>query len=292
MTKFWQVYYHGVFGAVGALIAWQIIGLVDTSTWNVHLANLATGSGFGLVVGAALGIVDGALVRRSPVWTLIGAGGGAAVGALSGLLGLWLGGIIFIKIGGGLLARVLGWIVFGACLGAGMGAVRLSFKRAVYGVVGGALGGLLGGLLYELFTQLFLQRSEQVQMVLSALGLALMATALGVMIPLAVTVIGVWRAERGLIVYLNGPRQGTEIELVGPVAVGSSDACEVYVPDVHVEKRQAKIYNGSQGFWVRNIGALQPFYVDQSLVTPGRELTLPDGAFLQFGEISLRFQAG
>lgn len=218
--------------------------------------------------------------------------GGALVGMFSGMLGLWLGGWVFIAIKGGLMARVLGWLVFGAFLGAGLGIVRLSLRRALYGLVGGVLGGLIGGLMYELFTQVLLEWSGQAQIFLSAIVLALIGILLGVIIPLSVTVISGLRSERGMIVYLNGPRQGTEIELVGPVAIGSSDACEVYVPDRRVEKRQAEIQPGPQGFAVRNVGGVQPFMVDQSMVTAGRELALPDGAILQFGEISLRFQVG
>lgn len=292
MTRNWQVYYHACLGAIGALIAWQLIGLIHTSGWNIHLANGFTGAGIGAMIGGMLGMAEGLLVRRSFLWAALGIVGGAGLGLLSGMVGLLLGGLVFTWIKGGLIARVLGWILFGAFLGCGLGLLRLSMRRALYGIVGGALGGLAGGLFYEVVTQLLLKWSDVAQIFLSAVGLVVVGLLLGGMIPLSVSVIGGLRAERGLIVYLNGPRQGMEIEVVGPALLGSSDACDVYIPDSRVERKQAELRPGPRGFEVANIGTLQPLFVGENLLTPGRAVLLADEALIQIGQISLRFQAG
>jgi hypothetical protein len=291
MTKAWQVYYNSVFGAIGALIAWLVLGQIDTTTWNVHLGNLFVGAGIGLFIGGSLGVVDGLFVKRSVAKTFLGVLGGALAGMVSGLVGLFLGGVVFDLIEGGLIARILGWLTFGAFLGLGQGLVSWHWKRAAYGFIGGTVAGLVGGALYELFTQAFLQQSDQAQVFLSAVGLVLIGISLGFIIPLSVTIISGLMAQRGLVVYLNGPRQGTEIELIGRATIGSSDACDVYVPDRSVEKQQAQIEKGSKGFEILNLGNSKPFYAGQTLVHPGYSVLLANDTIIQMGEIQLRFQS-
>jgi len=291
MTKIWQVYYDSILGAIGAIFAWLLLGQIDTTSWNIHLANLLTGAGVGLFIGSALGIVDGLLVKRSFKKTVIGLLGGAFSGSLSGMIGLFLGGVIFNLIEGGFIARILGWMVFGAFLGLGQGLINWNIKRAFYGFLGGLLAGLIGGALYEIFTQLFLQQSADAQIFLSAFGLMLIGISLGIIIPLSVTIIGGVMSQRGLIVYLNGPRKGTEIEIIGRAILGSSDACDVYIPDSNIEKQQAQISLGSEGFMLSNFGSIQSFYLGQSLIRPGNSDPIISGSTIQIGNIQLLFKS-
>jgi hypothetical protein len=302
MTKTWQFYYNAIFGALGCLAAWLVLGQIDVTAWNVHLANAFIGAGIGFFVGGALGTVEGLVVKRSWVRTLLGVLGGVIAGVLSGSLGLLLGGLVFVWIEGGLIARMLGWMALGVFLGLGQGLVSLQVRRAIYGLLGGALAGIVGGALFELFTQAFLQQSEAVQMFLSAAGLVLMGSSLGIIIPLSISVIGGLMDQRSLVVYLNGPRIGTEIELIGSADLGSSDACQVYVPDPNMEKKQAlidrlanppKAVKGSPDsvpFEIRNIGARQTFWVDQVPVLPGNSVPLHNGSQIVMGDVQMRFQ--
>ena len=322
MTKLWQFFYNAIFGAIGGLMAWLVIGQVDTTAWGVHLANAFTGAGIGFFIGGALGTVEGLLVKRSLVRTVTGVMGGTIAGLISGLLGLLLGGVGFVLIQGGLIARILGWMALGIFLGLGLGVISWQVRRAIYGLVGGALAGLVGGALYELFTQAFLQQSEVAQMFLSAAGLVLIGSSLGIIIPLSISVIGGLMAERGLVVYMNGPRRGMEVELIGAAELGSSDACQVYVPDPSVEKRQALISRNRDArqrdarhrapsekdarrrdpsggeitrgeitrFEIQNVGSRQSLWVDQAQILPGQSASLPHGAQITLGEIQLRFQ--
>jgi hypothetical protein len=291
MTKVWQVYYDSILGAIGAIFAWLLLGLIDTTTWNIHLANLLTGAGVGLFIGSALGMVDGLLVKRSFKKTIIGLLGGATAGVISGMIGLFLGGVIFNLIEGGFIARILGWMVFGAFLGLGQGLINWNKKLALYGFLGGFLAGLIGGALYEIFTQLFLQQSADAQIFLSAFGLMLIGISVGIIIPLTVTIIGGVMSQRGLIVYLNGPRKGTEIEIIGGAILGSSDACDIYIPDNNIEKQQAQISLGSEGFMLSNFGSSQSFYLGQSLIRPGNSDPISSGSTIQMGNIQLLFKS-
>jgi hypothetical protein len=208
----------------------------------------------------------------------------------SGMLGLLLGGVAFVLIEGGLIARMLGWMALGTFLGLGLGVASWQLRRAVYGLVGGALAGLVGGALYEIFTQAFLSQSDQAQIVLSAVGLVLIGISLGVIIPLSISVIGALTAQRGLVVYRSGPRSGTEVELIGAASLGSSDACDVYIQDKNVEKKQAQIDKGPKGFQIKNIGSTQTFWVDRQPVAPGQLTVLQHGAIIKMGQIEMRFQ--
>ncbi|MEW5868433.1 MAG: FHA domain-containing protein [Chloroflexota bacterium] len=291
MTKAWQVYYNAIFGAIGGLLAWLLVGLISTTSWDVHLANAFSGAGIGFFIGGSLGSVEGLVIKRSALRTILGAVLGTLSGLLSGMLGLYLGGVVFVLSQGGLLARILGWMIFGLFLGLGLGAFSLQLRRVLYSLIGGTLAGLVGGALYEIFTQLFLPQSAQAQVFLSAIALVLIGMSLGCIIPLSVSLIGAARAERGIIVYLSGQRANTEVEIIGSASLGSSDACDVYVQDVYVEKRQAQINKTASGFEIQNIGSQRSFKVDQQPVPPGQSLLLEDGAILQMGEIEMRFQA-
>lgn len=290
MTKAWQIYYNAIFGAIGGLLAWLLVGLVETGPWNVHLANIFVGAGIGLFIGGALGAVEGMIIKRSFLRTITGMVGGGLAGVVSGVLGLFLGGIAFLVVGGGLIARMLGWMTLGLFLGLGQGVVSLKLKRAGYGLIGGTLAGLVGGALYEVFTQAFIEQSAQVQVFLSAIGLILIGMSLGFIIPLSVSVMSNVMKERGLVIIQTGRRANTEVEIIGSATLGSSDGSDVFMPDKSVEKKQAVIRKGPKGFLIENVGMSRSFMVNQSMVPPKAIEALGDGAQIQMGETRLHFR--
>ncbi len=285
MTKSWQIYYNAVFGAIGGLLAWLVVGMISTGEWEVHLANAFVGAGIGLFIGGALGMVEGLFIKRSVLRTITGGFRGVIAGVIGGGFGLLFGGITFLLIQGGLIARMLGWMALGLFLGLGQGVLSFKFKRAFYGLIGGTLAGLVGGALYEVFTQAFLEQSAEAQVYLSAVGLILIGMSLGSIIPLTIEI-----AREGLIVVLTGHRANTEISVIGDTQIGSSDACEVYVPDKSVDKRQALVSKTQQGFFIYNHGDL-PFTVNQALVSSGEQAPLGQKAQIQMGETLLSFRA-
>jgi hypothetical protein len=250
-----------------------------------------------MLVGAFIGSVEGALVKRSARQALVGVLFGALAGAVSGVLGLLIGGVAFLVIGGGLIgtdiggliARMVGWMALGLFLGLGQGLVSMRFKRASYSMIGGTLAGIVGGLLYELLTQLALSATGDTatwQPFLTSLGLALIGASLGSIIATTIEL-----GKDGLIVVLNGARANMEVSIIGSATLGSLDACDIYIPDPQVEKNQALISKTNQGFFIKNTGARQPFLVGRRPVAPNESHKLNSGDEIALGSTHLRFKA-
>lgn len=285
MTRFWQIYYNTVLGALGGLLTWLVIGLVPTASWPVHAANGFVGAGIGAILGAVLGSADGVIIKRSFQRALLGALSGSAVGLVGGALGLLAGGLLFIGLQGGLVPRMLGWMLVGLALGLGHSILSRRRKRISYSLIGGTLAGLAGGALYELLTQAFLENSAQAQVYLGAAGLILIGAFLGSIIPLTLEM-----AREGRLVVRNGRRANMEISVIGKTAIGASDSCEVYLPDPAVAPRQAVIDRSSSGFQIHNTGD-SPFTVNQVSLQSGQRGALGDGDMIQMGGTQLRFYA-
>jgi len=265
-----QIYYNAVFGALGGLSGWFLVGLFPTGEWHILLAYTLVGAGVGVCVGGMIGAVTGLVVQRSLPRALIGAVLGGLVGLVSGTLGLLSGEGFFLWLGGGILGRTLGWMFFGLLLGLGDGLVSLKLRRAGYGAIGGTVAGLVGGVTYEVMTQLFLRQSDLVQMIIGALGLILIGACLGGIIPLAIEVIAAVMGK-GTLEVLNGKRRGLVVSVIDTVTLGSSDGCEVYLPgDAGIAKKHAVVYKGDQGFFVRDLGAAPGgTHVGHRAVPPG-----------------------
>ena len=284
MSKPWQFYYNTLFGAIGGLIAWLLIGLVPTGPWQVHLANSFVGALIGMFIGGALGTVEGLVIKRSFGRTLLGVISGVLLGVLGGGFGLLLGGFVFIQIKGGLIGRMLGWMALGFFLGAAQGLMGFKLRRLLLGTLGGTIAGLVGGALYELFTQAFLQQSETAQVFLSAVGLVLIGASLGIIIPLTIEI-----ARQGLVRVMSGRRAGNEISVLGATTVGSSDACDVFIPDGNIEKKQAVIQKTHNGFLIHNLGTARTLRINQAPLPPGGQAALRNGDQIQVGEVLLQF---
>lgn len=290
MTKRMQIYYNALFGAIGGFFGWLLVGSFATQTWNIWLASGFIGAGVGMCIGLAVGAVEGVIIKRSVKQALWGALRGAGIGLLSGMVGLIVGEIIFLTIKGGLIARALGWMVFGMMLGLGQGLLdRRSRRRISYSALGGTVAGLVGGLMFELLTQVFLQSSTSAQMILSGLGLILIGACLGGIIPLSLDVLRRIAKEKGTLVIRSGSQAGLEVAVLDSVRVGSYDGCEVYlrgdsgVADVH-----ARIVKGIDGFLISpENGAIS--VAGQQV--PGNGRLLADGDILQLGNTTISFEA-
>ena len=279
MSKARQIYYNAVFGAIGGLLGWLVVGSINTGGWNIWLAYAFVGAGVGLFIGGMVGAVEGIVIKQSAPRAALGALAGAAAGLISGLLGLLLGEAGFLIIGGGLLGRSLGWLLLGLFLGIGGGVVSRSMIRSSYGAIGGTLAGAVGGLIYEGMTQAFLQRSDTVQMVVGALGLILIGACLGSIIPLTIFVVA-----RGTLYVRSGARKGLAKEIIDAVTLGSYDGCEVYLPgDPAIEKKHARIYRKGGQFFIEDLGSGSGTYVNGAGVVPGSALEIKKGAKVRLG---------
>jgi hypothetical protein len=279
MTKARQIYYNAVFGAIGGLLGWLVVGSVNTGGWNIWLAYAFVGAGVGLFIGGMVGAVEGIVIKQSAPRATLGALAGAAAGLISGLLGLLLGEAGFLLMGGGLLGRSLGWLLLGLFLGIGEGVVSRSMLRSSYGAIGGTVAGAVGGLVYEGMTQAFLQQSDTVQMVVGALGLILIGACLGAIIPLTIFVVA-----RGTLYIRSGARKGLAKEIIDAVTLGSYDGCEVYLPgDPAIEKKHARIYRKGGQFFIEDLGSSSGTHVNGARVYPGSATEIRKGAKVRLG---------
>ncbi len=279
MSKALQIYYNAVFGAIGGLLGWLVVGSVSTGSWNILIAYAFVGAGVGLCIGALTGVVDGAVFKRSPRRALIGAGLGAGAGLISGVLGLLIGEGVFLAIGGGLIGRTLGWLLLGLFLGVGEGVIMNSRKRQWYGGIGGTLAGALGGLLYEGMTQAFITRSDTVQMIVGAIGLIVIGASLGGIIPLTVIIV----AGRGTLVVRSGKRRDHELTIVDAVDIGSYDGCQLYLPgDPGIAPKHARVYRKGGQFFLEALGTGATL-VNGTRLAPGTPVEIKAGAKVQVG---------
>lgn len=280
MSKSLQIYYNAIFGAIGGLLGWLLLGSVSTGSWKILAAYAFVGAGVGLAIGALTGMVEGAVIKRSPRRAVIGAALGAAAGLASGVLGLLIGEGVFLLIGGGIIGRALGWLLLGLFLGIGEGVVSRSTKRASYGAIGGTIAGALGGLLYEGMTQAFLTRGDTVQMIIGAVGLMLIGASLGAIIPLTIVIAG----GKGMLRVRNGKREGLELTIVDAATIGSYDGCQLYLSgDPAVAAKHARIYRKGSQFFIEDLGSAGGIAVNGTRIVAGGTMEVKQGAKIQVG---------
>ena len=277
MNKRLQIYFNALFGAIGGFLGWLVVGSFPTQTWNIWLASAAIGGGVGLLIGLTIGSVEGVIVKRSAKQTLRGAFLGAGIGLASGMIGLIIGELVFLIIQGGLLARTLGWLIFGLMLGLGQGLLdRRSRRRISYSVLGGTIAGLLGGLVFELLTQVFLVHSAKAQVILSGLGLILIGVSLGGIIPISVDVLRRVAKDKGTLIVKTGRRAGLEVPILDSVRIGSYDGCEVYLPgDPALDQKHALVAKINNDFIVTQISGVT-YVNDQRVSASGHKLRSND----------------
>jgi pSer/pThr/pTyr-binding forkhead associated (FHA) protein len=110
----------------------------------------------GLIAGAFQGFTKGSMRH---MWVQMGVGG--ALGAVGGLLGYSIGGMLVAIIFGAdvfvrgapipitAVARMVAMTPLGLCLGAAIGATNLTSRSLMAGAIGGFVGGAIAGLLFD-----------------------------------------------------------------------------------------------------------------------------------------------
>jgi hypothetical protein len=288
MNKARQIYYNAVFGAIGGLLAWQLVGLFATGGWPLTAANALIGAGVGLCIGFATGAVDGIVNKLALRPALIGGAKGAVIGLFSGAAGMVLGGLLFVFSGGGFQGRLLGWVLLGLLLGLGEGLVSRSLLRTSYGAIGGTVAGAIGGLLYELMTQVFVRQNtadaaamDSVQMIMSAVGLILIGACLGALIPMTISLLA-----QGRLRVLSGPRAGLEVDVLDAVTLGSYDGCALYLPgDKSIARKHARVHRQERRFFVTDLDSQSGTRVDGKSVAAGAAVPIEKGAKIQMGQV-------
>ena len=285
MNKALQVYYSALFGALGGLVGWWTVGSVATQTWGVWVAALFVGSGLGATLGALVAAADGAMVKRKPARAVRDGLLGGLAGLFAGALGMLVAQVVFLALQGGWEGRTLSWMLLGGLIGAGDLLVSRRLQRALYAAVGGLAGGLVGGLLYEGLTQLFFATSGAAQVWIGGLGLVIVGTCIGALIPLARQVFA--RAE---LRVLRGEQTGLVREVTDTATIGRYDGNDLYLPDAGVAWRHAVVRRVGAGFELAVLPAIDgTAQVGEQSLGPGTTHPLQSGDRIRIGGAELEF---
>lgn len=237
-----NIYYNTVVGGLAGLIAWFVLSLLPgLETWAVWLRVPAKGALAGILLGGGLGVVEGAL-NRSRHQMVLGMTAGIVAGFLGGALGLLVAEVTLTGIGGGLIGRSLGWMVFGAIVGTSEGLILRSRRKTYYGSLGGAIGGFLGGLTLETLTQ---KQMTQPEPWMIGIGLVILGALIGALIPVVEEAL-----VRARLRVVTGVLEGRAFNLTKRITVlGSDERCDVYLPkDKGVRLRHAEIRQEGKAF--------------------------------------------
>ncbi|MEW6617776.1 MAG: FHA domain-containing protein [bacterium] len=156
MTFFRSIYYFGVTGCLAGLLGWF------TSCWIVDLSfsPLITAVAVGCLVGIFIGSFVCALERimDSGITTCLG---DFLLGALTGIIGGSLGGVVFFYLYEATkdtipyFGRMFGWSTLGVLVSIAEAIRWRSMRRALNGLLGGAIGGLIGGFIHHFLGTIF-----------------------------------------------------------------------------------------------------------------------------------------
>ena len=297
MSRGWRVYYNVVFGGIGGLIAWMIVGSLPDLIQNALFWELLTGALAGASIGGFLGAVDGALGKR---WErmMIGALRGGALGFFGGIIGLAIGEGVFLLTQGGVLGRSIGWGLVGAVIGTTEGIANRAPRKVSYGVLGCTLGGLVGGALFEGLTQAALsfapssatfdpQLVMRMQTAAAALGLTLVGACIGSLIALVEGVL-----VKAWLKVIRGKQEGKDFNVVkSEMTIGGDDGNDIPVYDPNVGRKFIVLRQHGKEIRVENAGGTASFIRagTNQPIPIAKSQTLDDGDKIQVGNTLLLF---
>ena len=285
MSKALQIYYSAIFGALGGLVGWWVVGSVATQTWDMWGAALFVGGGLGTALGALVAAADGAMVKGKPARALRDGILGGLAGLLAGAIGMLAAQATFLALQGDWEGRTLSWMLLGGLIGAGDLLVSRRPQRALYAVVGGLTGGLVGGLLYEGLTRLFLATSGSAQIWIGGLGLVIVGACIGALIPLARQVFA-----RGELRVLRGEQAGLVREVTDTTSIGRYDGNDLYLPDAGVAWRHAVVRRAGDGFELAVLPEIDgTARIGERSLGPGTAQPLQSGDRITIGCAELEF---
>jgi len=284
-----RIYYNALFGALGGLISWLLIGLflnIDISNLlMLFLKDALLGATVGICIGGAIGAVDGLTVSHS--WRRLARGVflGSIIGLVGGLIGLVIGEVIFKFAGGGVWPRAAGWAIFGFLVGTSEGRVQRSTAKTSYGAVGGLLGGLIGGSTYERLSTLLRAVTHDRELSLtvgSAVGLIILGACIGSLIGLVEDIL-----RTAWLKVVVGRLEGRTFTLTRQeTRLGKADDCDVVLPgDEDIYPHHAVIEQTQKTFVLRPLA--DPVLVNKQPM--GQSHLLKHGDRIQLGKTQVIF---
>jgi Inner membrane component of T3SS, cytoplasmic domain len=305
-----KMYFNAVFGALGGLLGWMLFGVLgdknptnDTAflflsylDLNLLLGGALIGGSIGYFVTSVEAIRDRSLVRIARL-----ASYGVLIAIPAGALGMYIGDRInelFVKLFVGdrrdlvvlkllitMLARGLGWSLFGIAIGGSEGIAARSLGKFSYGTIGGLMGGFIGGVIFELFDY-FNRETLATTSFWSAIGLVILGACIGSLSALVQTVF-----QPANIKVMRGWQEGREYALDKAASIiGRDEHADIALfRDMKVEKKHCSIKNANGKYVLVNNGAPPELtLVNDTPVADQRELH--DGDRIQLGSVILKFQ--
>jgi hypothetical protein len=293
MHRFWRIYYNAIVGGAAGLVGWLVFGFLVEPSWPWLAGMLAAGAIIGGIIGyVVVGweyLVDGSAMRFLRTGTQ-----GCLLGALGGALGLVLGELInyALQMGAwlsplviGVLARGLGWMVFGLTIGLAEGWVARSLLKTSYGAVGGSLGGFFGG---AVFAALLIgsQRQEWTYVWGQASALVILGASIGSLIASVEEAL-----KPASVKILRGWREGREFSILKrETTLGRDERADILLlRDMKVEKWHARIVVRDGRYFLVNTGGAPQYTLVNGRPVAG-ECELLDGHRIQLGDVLLLFQ--
>lgn len=294
-----RIYFNAVFGALGGLTGWLLLGVFcdpsDSGPRQILLRGAIVGGAIGYFVVSVEALRDRSLVRFVRLATY-----GVLLGAVGGTFGILVGDQVnYFLVGrlgathqssralfGAMLARGLGWTLLGVAIGFSEGVAARSLGKLSYGTLGGALGGFIGGALLALLYELTPDQ-EAGSAVWGGMALMVLGASIG---SLSALVQGVFQPAS--VKVMRGWQEGREYPLDKPDSLlGRDEHADIALfRDMRVEKKHAFIRREGRRYVLRNNGAPPDFtLVNGESVAGLRELQ--DGDRIQLGNVVLRFQA-
>ncbi len=153
-----RIYFNAVFGALGGLTGWLLLGVLcdptSTAMQQILLRGAIVGGSIGYFVVSVESLRDRSLLRFVRLATY-----GVVLGTIGGTFGILVGDqvndFLVRRLGsprgstgallGTMFARGLGWTLLGVAIGFSEGVAARSLGKLSYGTLGGALGGFIGG---------------------------------------------------------------------------------------------------------------------------------------------------
>lgn len=299
MPLFLRVYYNAVFGGLGGLIAWMVLGVLGVRIMETTGEFLLNGALIGCAIGYLVVSVE-AIRDRSLVRFSYHASYGLVLGAIGGAIGMLVGewvnaGIAgwvgadregsFFYVLGTMLARGLGWMFLGVAVGMSEGVISRSMGKFSYGAFGGLIGGFVGGALFNLF-HVIARRQGASSLLAGAIGLVILGACIGALSALVKAVF-----QPASVKVLRGWQEGREYPLDKlATLVGRDEHADIALfRDMRIEKQHAFIKREGNRFILVNNNA-PPDYTRVNGAPVSQFRDLQDGDRIELGRVVLRFQ--
>jgi len=233
----------------------QLGSLYDRYSGKTFTLGFLYSTWLGTTLALCLSIGD-PVMGRNLRGCLVNGSVAIAIGFIGSIIGLFSANFIYSSLGGGdgqsgmvmqIIARSLGWGVFGGFLAIAPGIVLMNWKRSLIGLAGGLIGGMFGGALFDVIGMA--TQSAVLSRFVVALGIGAL-TGLGSGL-LESAAKSAWvRVSQGIIA-------GKQFILYKESTyIGSSPQCEVYLfKDASVSPRHAAIHKRGNHFELEHLGS-------------------------------------